>query len=81
MAVTLFRFDEDYYTSSPTMATTFGSGTPGPTYTNLVMVVMFSNSPGATSSPGAGWTLLARTETLAIGSRAFPRFNLGVTPT
>ena len=50
MAVTLFRLDEDYYTSSPTMATTFGTGTPGPTYTNLVMVVMFSNSPGATSS-------------------------------
>lgn len=77
MAVTLFRFDEDYYTSSPTMATTFGSGTPGPTYTNLVMVVMFSNSPGATSSPGAGWTLLARTETLASSNRSIENYIYG----
>lgn len=74
MAVTLFRFDQASYTSSPTMATTFGTGTPGPTYTNLVMVLMFSNSPGATSSPGAGWTLLARTETLASSNRSIENY-------
>lgn len=79
MAVTLFRFDQASYTSSPTMATTFGTGTPGPTYTNLVMVVMFSNAPGATSSPGAGWTLLARTETLASSNLSIENY-VGGTP-
>jgi hypothetical protein len=79
MAVTLSGFAQDTYTTSSTMATTFGSGTPGPTHTNLVMVVLFDNAPGATSSPGAGWTLLARTETLASSNLSIENY-VGGTP-